>query len=49
MLDAVGAEPDSEYRTAIEPELQLALTFGRPIATPDPESMPTTTSDAPST
>lgn len=35
VLDAVGTEPDSQYRTAIEPELQLALTFGRPIATPD--------------
>jgi uncharacterized peroxidase-related enzyme len=36
VLDAVGTEPDSQYRTSIEPELQLALTFGRPIATADP-------------
>jgi len=31
-LDAAGAEPDSAYRASIEPSLQLALTFGRPIA-----------------
>ncbi|HEU5155869.1 MAG TPA: carboxymuconolactone decarboxylase family protein [Streptosporangiaceae bacterium] len=32
VLDAVGAEPDAHYRTSLEPELQDALTFGRPIA-----------------
>lgn len=31
VLDAVGTEPDSEYRETIEPELQHALTFGRAI------------------
>lgn len=35
VLDAVGAEPDAEYRTSIEPDLRLALTFGRPIETAD--------------
>lgn len=34
-LDAAGVEPDSAYRASIEPSLQLALTFGRPIATGD--------------
>jgi uncharacterized peroxidase-related enzyme len=33
VLDAVGAEPDAEYRTTIEPDLRVALTFGRPVAT----------------
>jgi uncharacterized peroxidase-related enzyme len=33
VLDAVGAEPDSDYRTSVEPELQHVLTVGRPIAT----------------
>ena len=41
VLDAVGTEPDSQYRTSIEPGLQLALTFGRPIATADtPDETP---------
>jgi len=31
LLDAVGAEPDIEFRN-LEPELQKALTVGRPIA-----------------
>jgi len=31
-LDAAGAEPDAAYRAKIEPALQAALTFGRPIA-----------------
>jgi uncharacterized peroxidase-related enzyme len=35
VLDAVGTKPDSAYRTAIEPELREALTFGRPIAAPE--------------
>jgi uncharacterized peroxidase-related enzyme len=33
VLDAVGARPDSWYRTGLEPVLQEALTVGRPIAT----------------
>ena len=33
VLDAVGTEPDSAYRTSMEPELQHVLTVGRPIAT----------------
>jgi uncharacterized peroxidase-related enzyme len=32
VLDAAGTEPDAAYRASIEPSLQLALTFGRPIA-----------------
>jgi len=41
VLDAVGTEPDSQYRASIEPGLQLALTFGRPIATADaPDETP---------
>lgn len=32
VLDAVGAEPDAEYRTLVETELQEILTVGRPIA-----------------
>jgi uncharacterized peroxidase-related enzyme len=32
VLDAVGARPDHQYRDTVEPELQLALTVGRPIA-----------------
>ena len=31
-IDAVGAEPDVEYRTSIEPNLRETLTVGRPIA-----------------
>jgi uncharacterized peroxidase-related enzyme len=31
LLDAIGAEPDSAFRN-LEPELQKALTVGRPIA-----------------
>ncbi|MFQ5966694.1 MAG: carboxymuconolactone decarboxylase family protein [Acidimicrobiia bacterium] len=31
VLDAVGAPPDPEYREMLEPELQEALTVGRPI------------------
>ncbi|WP_020521701.1 carboxymuconolactone decarboxylase family protein [Catelliglobosispora koreensis] len=31
VLDAAGAEPDAAYRDSIEPALQQALTFGRPI------------------
>lgn len=34
-LDAAGAEPDSAYRTSIEPTLRAALTVGRPIAGDD--------------
>ena len=34
-LDAAGAEPDAAYRDSIEPDLQKALTFGRPIAAVD--------------
>ena len=34
VLDAVGAEPDAEYRTLVEPELQAVLAVGRPIAYP---------------
>lgn len=30
-LDAVGAEPDSHYRTSVEPDLQQVLAVGRPI------------------
>jgi uncharacterized peroxidase-related enzyme len=33
VLDAVGAEPDSQYRSSLEPDLQHVLTVGRPIAT----------------
>ncbi len=33
VLDAVGTEPDSQYRASMEPELQEVLTVGRPIAT----------------
>jgi len=32
VLDAVGVEPDSQYRVLVEPELQEVLTVGRPIA-----------------
>jgi uncharacterized peroxidase-related enzyme len=32
VLDAVGAEPDAEYRTLVEAELREILTVGRPIA-----------------
>lgn len=35
VLDAVGAQPDAHYRSAVEPELQAVLTVGRPIATED--------------
>ncbi|MBO2447913.1 hypothetical protein J4573_12485 [Actinomadura barringtoniae] len=35
VLDAVGTEPDAQFRTAIEPELQQALTVGRDIAAAD--------------
>ena len=35
VIDAVGAEPDSQFRTILEPELQRVLTVGRPIATDD--------------
>jgi len=35
VLDAVGAEPDVEYRMLVEPDLQAVLTVGRPIARPD--------------
>ena len=31
-LDALGAEPDAEYRSSLDPELRAALTVGRPIA-----------------
>jgi len=33
VLDAVGTRPDHQYRASVEPELQQALTVGRPIAT----------------
>jgi hypothetical protein len=33
VIDAVGAEPDAEYRSALEPELLRVLTVGRAIAT----------------
>lgn len=32
VLDAAGAQPDAAYRSSLEPALQQALTFGRPIA-----------------
>jgi uncharacterized peroxidase-related enzyme len=32
VLEAMGTEPDAAYRTELEPELQRALTVGRPIA-----------------
>jgi len=32
VIEAVGTEPDSHYRTSVEPELQQVLTVGRPIA-----------------
>jgi uncharacterized peroxidase-related enzyme len=32
VLDAVGALPDAQFREILEPELQEALTIGRPIA-----------------
>jgi uncharacterized peroxidase-related enzyme len=38
VLDATGTEPDSQFRTSLEPELQQALTFGRDIAAPDDRS-----------
>jgi hypothetical protein len=31
-IDAVGAEPDAHFRTAMETDVGQALTFGRPIA-----------------
>ncbi len=31
VLDAVGAQPDAQYRVLVEPELQQVLTVGRPI------------------
>ncbi|MEV4513419.1 peroxidase-related enzyme [Dactylosporangium sp. NPDC049525] len=33
VVDAVGAEPDAEYRSSLEPELRQVLTVGRAIAT----------------
>ncbi len=35
VLDAVGAEPDPQYRTRVEPGLRQVLTVGRPIAADD--------------
>ena len=32
VLDGVGALPDREYESKLEPELREALTVGRPIA-----------------
>lgn len=32
VIDAVGAEPDSVYRTTMDPDLRRVLTVGRPIA-----------------
>jgi uncharacterized peroxidase-related enzyme len=32
VLDAMGAEPDAQYRSSLPPELQQVLTVGRPIA-----------------
>ena len=32
VIDAVGAEPDPQYRTSLESELQRLLVVGRPIA-----------------
>jgi uncharacterized peroxidase-related enzyme len=32
VVDAMGVEADAAYRTLLEPELQQALTVGRPIA-----------------
>lgn len=32
VLDAVGVQADAEFRSSLEPELQAALTVGRPIA-----------------
>jgi alkylhydroperoxidase family enzyme len=37
VLDAVGAEPDATY-AQLEPDLQQALTGGRPFAERDPNS-----------
>jgi uncharacterized peroxidase-related enzyme len=34
VLDAVGAEPDAEYRSSLEPALRQVLTVGRAIAQP---------------
>ena len=31
-LDALGTEPDAQYRASIEPELREVLTVGRPVA-----------------
>jgi uncharacterized peroxidase-related enzyme len=31
-LDALGTQPDAEYRSTIEPELRAVLAVGRPIA-----------------
>jgi uncharacterized peroxidase-related enzyme len=37
VLDAMGVEPDAAFRDLLEPDLQRALTVGRPIAaTPGP-------------
>jgi uncharacterized peroxidase-related enzyme len=35
VLDAVGTEPDSQFRTTLEPGLRQALTVGRDIAAAD--------------
>ena len=32
VLDAVGTEPDVQFRTSLDPELRESLTFGRPVA-----------------
>jgi len=32
VLDAVGAQPDPEYRDSVESDLRQVLTVGRPVA-----------------
>jgi len=32
VVDAVGAEPDSQYRSSLDPQLLRVLTVGRPVA-----------------
>jgi hypothetical protein len=32
VLDAVGTEPDVQFRTSLDPALRESLTFGRPVA-----------------
>jgi len=46
VLDAVGAEPDSQYRERLEPELREVLTVGRPIADDNPDQRAATAATA---